>query len=119
MIIQRELGLSKNQNSLQGSYAIADLTNRVEEAVLQEFERLAERGGVLGAMETLYQRGKIQDESLHYESLKHSGALPLVGVNTFATPAPEASTFPKPIRGMRSITIPASTAPQLMKMADE
>ena len=100
LIIQRELGLSKNQNSLQGSYAIADLTNRVEEAVLQEFERLAERGGVLGAMETLYQRGKIQDESLHYESLKHSGALPLVGVNTFANPAPEAEETPRQL--MRS-----------------
>jgi len=100
LILQRELGLSKNQNSLQGSYAIAELTNRVEEAVLREFERLSERGGVLGAMETLYQRGKIQDESLHYESLKHSGAVPVVGVNTFENPAPDAAPTPRDL--MRS-----------------
>jgi methylmalonyl-CoA mutase len=89
LIIQRELGLSKNENPLQGSYLIETLTDQVEEAVLQEFERISERGGVLGAMETLYQRGKIQDESLHYETLKHSGELPVVGVNTFESPAPE------------------------------
>ncbi|HVN40401.1 MAG TPA: methylmalonyl-CoA mutase family protein, partial [Myxococcota bacterium] len=83
LIIQRELGLSKNENPLQGSYAIEELTDRVEEAVLQEFERISERGGVLGAMETLYQRSKIQEESLRYEERKHSGALPIVGVNTF------------------------------------
>jgi methylmalonyl-CoA mutase len=86
LIINRELGLSQNQNPLQGSYLIEDLTDRVEEAVLREFERLSERGGVLGAMETGYQRGRIQDESLHYESLKHSGELPIVGVNTFEGP---------------------------------
>ena len=90
MIIQRELGTTAAQNLLQGSYAIEQLTRQVEEAVLREFERLSERGGVLGAMETLYQRGRIQDESLHYESLKHSGALPLIGVNTFESPNPEA-----------------------------
>jgi methylmalonyl-CoA mutase len=89
LIIQRELGLSQSQNSLQGSYAIERLTDQVEEAVLREFERLSERGGVLGAMETLYQRGKIQDESLHYETLKHSGELPVIGVNTFENPAPQ------------------------------
>ena len=100
LIIQRELGLSKNQNSLQGSYAIGELTRRVEEAVLSEFERLSERGGVLGAMESLYQRGKIQDESLHYESLKHSGALPVVGVNTFENPVPQE--VPEPRDLMRS-----------------
>ena len=91
MIIQQELGLTQSQNSRQGSYAIERLTDQVEEAVLREFERLSERGGVLGAMETLYQRGKIQDESLRYETLKHSGALSLIGVNTFENPAPEAS----------------------------
>jgi methylmalonyl-CoA mutase len=87
LIIARELGIARNENPLQGSWVIAELTRSVEEAVLREFERLAERGGVLGAMETLYQRGRIQDESLHYESLKHSGELPIVGVNTFESPA--------------------------------
>ncbi len=87
LIIQRELGLSANENPLQGSYLVEWLTAAVEEAVLQEFERLSRRGGVLGAMETHYQRGRIQDESLHYESLKHSGELPVVGVNTFVDPA--------------------------------
>ena len=83
LIINRELGLTRNENPLQGSYAIEQLTDLVEEAVLEEFERLSQRGGVLGAMETLYQRSKIQEESLHYESLKDSGELPIVGVNTF------------------------------------
>ncbi len=94
LIIQRELGLSKNENPLQGSYLVDELSDRVEEAVLAEFERLSERGGVLGAMETLYQRGRIQDESLHYETLKHSGELPVIGVNTFENPAPEAASGP-------------------------
>ncbi len=88
LILNREFGLSQNENPLQGSYLISELTDLVEEAVLQEFERLSERGGVLGAMETMYQRGKIQDESLHYERLKHSGGLPIVGVNTFQNPSP-------------------------------
>jgi methylmalonyl-CoA mutase len=92
LIINRELGVGKNENPLQGSYLIDELTDRVEEAVMAEFERLSERGGVLGAMETQYQRGKIQDESLHYESLKHSGELPIVGVNTFENPKPEKPT---------------------------
>ena len=91
MVINRELGLTHNENPLQGAYLIEELTDAVEEAVLREFERLAERGGVLGAMETLYQRGKIQDESLHYESLKHSGELPVVGVNTFLNPDSDAA----------------------------
>jgi methylmalonyl-CoA mutase len=91
LIINRELGLSKNENPLQGAYIIDALTDQVEEAVLQEFERLSQRGGVLGAMETLYQRGKIQDESLLYESKKDSGELPIIGVNTFENPAPEAA----------------------------
>ena len=91
LIINRELGLAKNENPLQGAYVIEELTERVEAAVLEEFERLSERGGVLGAMETLYQRSRIQDESLVYETQKHSGALPIVGVNTFENPHPESS----------------------------
>jgi methylmalonyl-CoA mutase len=83
LVIQRELGIAKSENALQGSFAIEWLTDRVEEAVLEEFERLSARGGVLGAMETHYQRGRIQDESLRYEAKKHSGELPIVGVNTF------------------------------------
>ncbi len=83
LIINKELGMAKNDNPLQGSYIIDELTDLVEEAILAEFDRITERGGVLGAMESMYQRGKIQEESLHYESLKHSGELPIVGVNTF------------------------------------
>jgi methylmalonyl-CoA mutase len=83
LIINREAGLMKNENPIQGAYVIAELTDLVEEAVLQEFERLSDRGGVLGAMETLYQRGRIQDESMHYEQLKHSGELEIIGVNSF------------------------------------
>ena len=83
MIINHELGLGKNQNPNQGSFIIEELTNLVEEAVLLEFERLSERGGVLGSMETMYQRGKIQEESLYYETLKNNGGLPIIGVNTF------------------------------------
>ncbi|RLD56794.1 MAG: methylmalonyl-CoA mutase, partial [Bacteroidetes bacterium] len=83
LIINHEMGLAKNQNPLQGSFIIEELTDLVEEAVLIEFDRITERGGVLGAMETMYQRSKIQEESLYYEELKHSGALPIMGVNTF------------------------------------
>jgi len=83
MIINHELGLAKNENPIQGSFIIEELTDLVEEAVLLEFERISERGGVLGAMETMYQRSKIQEESLYYESLKNSGKLPIMGVNTF------------------------------------
>jgi methylmalonyl-CoA mutase len=83
LIINHELGLAKNENPLQGSFIIEELTDLVEEAVLAEFDRLTERGGVLGAMESMYQRGKIQDESLYYEQQKHSGELPIIGVNTF------------------------------------
>ena len=83
MIINHELGLAKNQNPLQGSFIIEELTELVEEAILSEMDRLTERGGVLGSMETMYQRGKIQEESLYYENLKHSGELPIIGVNTF------------------------------------
>jgi len=83
LIINQELGLAKNQNPLQGSFIIEELTDLVEEAVMMEFDRLTERGGVLGAMETMYQRSKIQEESLYYETLKHTGELPIIGVNTF------------------------------------
>ena len=83
MIINHELGLAKNENTLQGSFIIEELTDLVEEAVLTEFDRITERGGVLGAMETMYQRGKIQEESLYYETLKHNGDYPIIGVNTF------------------------------------
>ena len=83
LVIARELGLNYNENPWQGSFIIDELTDLVEEAVYQEFERISERGGVLGAMDTMYQRGKIQEESLYYESKKHDGSLPLIGVNTF------------------------------------
>ncbi len=86
LIINREWGLAKNENPNQGAFVIEELTELVEEAVLAEFERIAERGGVLGAMETGYQRSKIQDESMHYEMLKHTGELPIIGVNTFRNP---------------------------------
>jgi isobutyryl-CoA mutase len=90
LIINREWGLAKNENPSQGSFIIEELTELVEEAVLAEFEKIAERGGVLGAMETGYQRGKIQDESMHYEMLKHTGELPIIGVNTFRNPKGDA-----------------------------
>jgi methylmalonyl-CoA mutase len=83
LIINRELGLNKTQNPWQGSFALEALTDLVEEAVYREFESISERGGVLGAMETMYQRGKIQEESLYYEHKKHDGSLPIIGVNTF------------------------------------
>jgi isobutyryl-CoA mutase len=86
MIINREWGLAKNENPNQGAFVIDELTELVEEAVLAEFEKIAERGGVLGAMETGYQRGKIQEESMHYEMLKHTGEYPIIGVNTFRNP---------------------------------
>lgn len=83
LIINKELGLAKNENPIQGAFIIEELTDLVEEAVLAEFDRITERGGVLGAMETMYQRGKIQEESLYYETLKHTGEFPIIGVNTF------------------------------------
>ena len=89
LIINKEWGLAKNENPNQGAFIIDELTDLVEQAVLQEFERLADRGGVLGAMETGYQRGKIQDESIYYESRKHDGSLPIIGVNTFLNPVVE------------------------------
>ena len=86
LIINREWGLAMNENPLQGSFIIDELTDLVEEAVLAEFDRINERGGVLGAMETGYQRGRIQDESMLYEQRKHDGSLPIIGVNTFRKP---------------------------------
>ena len=100
MIINREWGLAMNENPLQGSFVIEELTDLVEEAVLAEFDRIAERGGVLGAMETGYQRGRIQDESMLYEQRKHDGSLPIIGVNTFVRPESDAS--PKEIELARA-----------------
>jgi methylmalonyl-CoA mutase len=97
MIINNELGLTKNQNPLQGSFIIEELTELVEEAVLAEFDRITERGGVLGAMETMYQRGKIQEESLYYEHLKHTGELPIMGVNTFLSSKGSPTIIPKQV----------------------
>lgn len=94
LIINHELGLAKNQNPNQGSFIIEELTNLVEEAVLAEFDRITERGGVLGAMETMYQRSKIQEESLYYEHQKHSGKLPIMGVNTFLSSKGSPTTIP-------------------------
>ncbi|MDX1772218.1 MAG: methylmalonyl-CoA mutase family protein, partial [Planococcaceae bacterium] len=87
----KELGLAKNENPLQGAFIIEEMTDLVEEAVLTEFDRINDRGGVLGAMETQYQRGKIQEESMHYEMLKHTGELPIIGVNTYLNPNPPSS----------------------------
>ena len=88
MIITKEYGLAKNENPLQGAFIVEELTQLVEQAVLEEFDRINDRGGVLGAMETQYQRGKIQEESMYYEHLKHSGELPIIGVNTYLNPNP-------------------------------
>ena len=98
LIINRELGLAKNENPLQGSYVVEELTDLVEEAVLKEFDRISERGGVLGAMETGYQRGKIQEESLYYEQRKHDGSYPIIGVNTFVPPDGPETPTPELIR---------------------
>jgi methylmalonyl-CoA mutase len=97
LIINRELGLAKNENPLQGSFIIEELTDLVEEAVLTEFDRITERGGVLGAMETMYQRSKIQEESLYYETLKHNGEFPIIGVNTFLSSKGSPTILPKEV----------------------
>jgi isobutyryl-CoA mutase len=97
MIINHELGLAKNENPLQGAFIIEELTDLVEQAVLLEFDRITERGGVLGAMETMYQRGKIQEESLHYEMLKHTGEFPIIGVNTFLSSNGSPTILPKEV----------------------
>ena len=102
LIINRELGLAKNENPLQGSFIIEELTDLVEEAVLAEFDRITERGGVLGAMETMYQRGKIQEESLYYETLKHTGEYPIIGVNTFLSSKGSPTILPREV--IRSTT---------------
>ncbi|MDG1766768.1 MAG: methylmalonyl-CoA mutase family protein [Flavobacteriales bacterium] len=97
LIINKELGLAKNENPLQGSFIIEELTDLVEEAVLTEFDRITERGGVLGAMETMYQRGKIQEESLYYETLKHNGEFPIIGVNTFLSSKGSPTIVPQEV----------------------
>jgi len=97
LIINKELGLAKNENPLQGSFIIEELTDLVEEAVLIEFDRITERGGVLGAMETMYQRGKIQEESLYYETLKHTGEYPIIGVNTFLSSKGSPTIIPQEV----------------------
>jgi methylmalonyl-CoA mutase len=97
LIINRELGLAKNENPLQGSFIIDELTDLVESAVLTEFDRITERGGVLGAMETMYQRSKIQEESLYYETLKHTGEFPIIGVNTFLSSKGSPTILPKEV----------------------
>lgn len=102
LIINRELGLAKNENPLQGSFIIEELTDLVEEAVLSEFDRITERGGVLGAMETMYQRSKIQEESLYYETLKHNGEYPIIGVNTFLSSKGSPTVLPREV--IRSTT---------------
>ena len=102
LIINRELGLAKNENPLQGSFIIEELTDLVEKAVLSEFDRITERGGVLGAMETMYQRSKIQEESLYYETLKHTGEFPIIGVNTFLSSKGSPTVLPQEV--IRSTT---------------
>jgi len=97
LIINKELGLSKNENPIQGSFIIEELTDLVEEAVLREFDKITERGGVLGAMETMYQRGKIQEESLYYETLKHTGEFPIIGVNTYLSSKGSPTILPKEV----------------------
>ena len=97
LIINKELGLNKNENPIQGSFIIEELTDLVEDAVLLEFDRITERGGVLGAMETMYQRSKIQEESLYYETLKHNGAFPIIGVNTFLSSKGSPTVIPKEV----------------------
>ena len=97
LIINRELGLAKNENPLQGAFIIEELTDLVEAAVLTEFDRISERGGVLGAMETMYQRGQIQEESLYYETLKHNGEYPIIGVNTFLSSKGSPTVIPSEV----------------------
>jgi methylmalonyl-CoA mutase len=97
LIINKELGLTKNENPIQGSFIIEELTDLVEEAVLTEFDRITERGGVLGAMETMYQRSMIQEESLYYETLKHNGDFPIIGVNTFLSSKGSPTIIPREV----------------------
>jgi methylmalonyl-CoA mutase len=97
LIINRELGLAKNENPLQGSFIIEELSDLVEEAVMTEFRRITDRGGVLGAMETMYQRNKIQEESLYYETMKHTGEYPIIGVNTFLNSKGSPTVIPQEV----------------------
>jgi methylmalonyl-CoA mutase len=97
LIINHELGLAKNENPLQGSFIIEELTDLVEEAVLEEFKKISDRGGVLGAMERMYQRSKIQEESLYYETMKHDGSLPIIGVNTFLSAEGSKTVIPEEV----------------------
>ena len=103
LIINHELGEAKNQNPLQGAFIIEELTDLVEEAVMEEFDRITERGGVLGAMETMYQRSKIQEESLYYETLKHNGKFPIMGVNTFLSSEGSKTVIPQEV--IRATTV--------------
>ncbi|HNJ84764.1 MAG TPA: methylmalonyl-CoA mutase family protein, partial [Piscinibacter sp.] len=114
LIINREWGLAKNENPNQGAFVIDELTELVEEAVLAEFEKIAERGGVLGAMETGYQRSKIQEESMHYEMLKHTGEHPIIGVNAFRNP--HGDPVPTTLELARSTE--AEKQSQLTRLAD-
>jgi methylmalonyl-CoA mutase len=114
LIINREWGLTKNENPNQGAFVIDELTELVEEAVLAEFEKITERGGVLGAMETGYQRSKIQEESMHYEMLKHTGEHPIIGVNTFRNP--HGDPVPEHIELARST--PQEKESQLQRLND-
>jgi isobutyryl-CoA mutase len=117
LIINRELGLNKNENPLQGSFIIETLTDIVEAAVYREFERLSERGGVLGAMETMYQRGRIQDESLEYEQRKHDGSLPIIGVNTFLAADRDGLPEAPPVIGELIRSTAAEKAQQIDNVA--
>ena len=114
-ILNNEFGLLKNENALQGSFIVEELTDLVEEAVLKEFERIDERGGVLGAMETQYQRGKIQEESLFYEHQKHTGELPIIGINTFVDPSTQADDWEPPPIELRRAT-PAEKQDQIVRL---
>jgi len=116
-IVNQEFGVMKNENSVQGSFFVEQLTDMVESAVLEEFERIDQRGGVLGAMETQYQRGKIQQESLHYEHQKHSGDLPLIGINTFVDPSTTAEDWEPPTVELRRAT-PAEKDDQIKRLRD-
>ena len=116
LIINHEWGLSKNENVLQGSFIVEELTELVEEAVLEEFDRITERGGVLGAMETGYQRNRIQEESIYYETLKHVGRFPIVGVNAFLDPEASPDEFSEPVELSRATE--AEKQSQLRRLAD-
>ena len=118
MIINREWGLARNENPLQGSFIVDQLTDLVEEAVLAEFDRITSRGGVLGAMETGYQRGKIQEESIYYETLKHTGELPIIGVNTFRDPHAGLEMSPDEFSIELARSTPQEKESQLQRLAD-